>query len=110
MDLPADRIVHLDPQTGALAPEAYLALIETADHPDCLYRGWSSYGPEHVEYLVSRLRYVEDWTAGRNRPEPEPTRSRATPPTSPPRCLNARISGGAAHRDVGVHRRTRFIP
>ncbi|MDH5616076.1 MAG: hypothetical protein OEY62_05990, partial [Acidimicrobiia bacterium] len=60
MDLPADRIVHLDPETGALAPEAYLALIEVAEHPGCLYRVWSSYGPDHVEYLVSQLRYIEN--------------------------------------------------
>ena len=59
-DLPADRIVHLDPETGALAPEAYLALIEVADQPGCLYRVWSSYGPDHVAYLVSQLRYVDN--------------------------------------------------
>ncbi len=59
-DLPPDRISHLDPETGALAPEAYVALIDVIDHPDCSYRVWSSYGPEHVEYLVSQLRFVED--------------------------------------------------
>ena len=59
-DLPADRIVHLDPETGELAPEAYEGLIEVADHRDCLYRVWSSYGPDHVEYLVGQMRYVEN--------------------------------------------------
>jgi len=58
-DLAADRIVHLDPETGALAPEAYEALIEVAEDPGCLYRVWSSYGPDHVEYLVGQMRYVE---------------------------------------------------
>ena len=62
IDLPDDRIVHRDPQTGDLAPEPYLALIEIAEHPDCLYQVWSSFGPDHVEYLVSNLRYVENKT------------------------------------------------
>jgi len=57
--LPDDRIVHTDPQTGGPAPEAYRAIVEIAGQPDCVYQVWSSYGPEHVEYLVSQLRYVE---------------------------------------------------
>ncbi len=60
IELPADRIVHVDLETGALAPEAYVSLIETAAQPGCLYRVWSSYGPDHVEYLVTNLRYLED--------------------------------------------------
>jgi hypothetical protein len=59
IELPADRIVHLDPETGQLAPEAYVSLIEVAQHQGCLYRVWSSYGPDHVEHLVNHLRYVE---------------------------------------------------
>ena len=59
-DLPADRIVHIDPETGARAPEAYEALVEVPEDPGCLYRVWSSYGPDHVEYLVGQMRYVEN--------------------------------------------------
>ncbi len=58
-DLPTDRIVHLDPVTGASAPEAYRAFVEIAGEPDCVYQVWSSYGPDHVEYLVGQMRYVE---------------------------------------------------
>jgi hypothetical protein len=59
-ELPADRIVHLDPETGDLAPEAFRGIVEITDHPDCLYQVWSSYGPDHVEYLTGQLRYVEE--------------------------------------------------
>jgi hypothetical protein len=58
-DLPADRIVHVDPETGAAAPEAYRAFVEVAGEPDCVYQVWSSLGPDHVEYLVSQMRFVE---------------------------------------------------
>jgi hypothetical protein len=58
-DLPDERILHIDPETGAVAPEAYRAFVEVAGEPDCLYQIWSSYGPDHVEYLVSEMRYVE---------------------------------------------------
>ena len=60
MNLPPDRIVHLDAETGAAAPEAHVALIEVAENQGCLYRVWSSYGPEHVKYLIGQLRYVEN--------------------------------------------------
>ncbi len=58
-DLPEERIVHLDPETGTPAPEAYRAIVEVSGHPECLYQIWSSYGPDHVEYLLTQLRYVE---------------------------------------------------
>lgn len=58
-NLPDDRIVHLDPETGEFAPEAYRAFIAIDGEPVCVYQVWSSYGPDHVEYLVSQLRYVE---------------------------------------------------
>lgn len=60
MDLPVGRVAYLDPETGEPAPEAHAALVEVADHPGCLYRVWSSYGPDHVEYLVGQMRFVED--------------------------------------------------
>jgi hypothetical protein len=60
VELPDDRIVHRDPQTGNPAPEPYVSLIDLAEYPGCLYRVWSSFGPDHVEYLVNSLRYVED--------------------------------------------------
>ena len=60
IELPDDRIVHRDPITGDPAPEPYVSLIEVAEHPGCLYRVWSSFGPDHVEYLVNYLRYVEN--------------------------------------------------
>jgi hypothetical protein len=57
--LPDDRFVHTDPESGLPAPEAYRGIIENAGQTDCVYQVWSSYGPEHVEYLVSQLRFVE---------------------------------------------------
>lgn len=60
LELPDDRIVHRDPETGEPAPEPYVALIEAAESPGCLYRIWSSFGSDHVEDLVGNLRYVDN--------------------------------------------------
>lgn len=60
IELPDDRIMHRDPQTGDPAPEPYVALIEVAENPGCLYRVWSSFGPDHVEDLVNNLRYADN--------------------------------------------------